>query len=320
MDKIDLGIYFKEQQLCYTAGDTVTGTADIISPKKIALSAISLTFVGTSEVKWIEDQGPLYNSNGAVYFRQDDFLKQSIHFTENDVTNISSDPTKAHYIIAFSFKITFSQSLPSSMETSYGFIKYQVRLSVRLNEKVEEEEEAKSYFREIQVEAPSEQNFMITVSGTTEKMVLLHAGDVYMYASLPRKGFSSDETVLVYVHIDNQTNTRVTPRVTLHQVQTYTCENHQKTVEKDLSKEPVFGAEIAANANTGEHIFVKLPIFGKLLSIRSNLISVKYFLRVTLDIPHSVDLIINLPIVLIPKKVLAAAKIEFLKLQEQIEA
>jgi len=304
MSNHDVGIRFLDEQTRYAAGETVSGIADIILPKETTLSAISLTFVGRAEVEWMENQGSHYFTNNLIYSNKNDFLKQTIPFTKDDVTvideeDICSDLAMKRLAIAFSFQIPSEQNLPSSMVSSYGFIKYQIQLTI---ETPNEKKKARDYVREILIEAPLERHLMITVNGTTEKEVLLHSGHVSMHASLGRKGFTPDETVNVYINVDNQTNIHVTPRVSLHQVQTYTSDTHQKTVEADLSKEPVVGAEIAAHTKVEGFISIKLPD-NELLSIKTDLIKVKYFLRVTLDIPQSPDLHINLPVVLISKKV-----------------
>jgi len=69
----------------------------------------------------------------------------------------------------------------------------------------------------------------------------------------------------------------------------------------------VLGAEIAPHSQVEEVLSVTIPT-DESLSIKSSVITVKYFVHVTLDIPHSFDLHINLPVVLTSQKVLDAAK------------
>lgn len=124
-----------------------------------------------------------------------------------------------------------------------------------------------------------------------------------MHASIGRKGFAPGETVTVHVHVDNKTNTKVTPRISLHQVQIYMCGTGHKTHEKVLTEEPIKGTEIAAHTQVEELLTMELPE-KESLSIKSSLITVKYFIRVTLDIPHAFDLHVNLPIVLTTEAVI----------------
>jgi len=339
MNNIGHDIRFSAGQFCYIAGDTVSGIADVSLSQDTSLSALSLTFVGIAEIRWIEDkEGAQNNIDSLVYFSKDDFLKQLIPFTENDVTiiqDICPDLTKKRLAIAFSFKISNEQDLPSSMLSSFGFIKYQVRLTIKSNE---EQGPSKNYVREIFLETPLERKrLMIAKDGTTEKIVLLHAGHALMSAPLGYSDFHSpDETTSVFVKLDNETNVQIIPRFTLQQVQITAWDGHHELVTADLLIEPLtwdqyqksvkmalrkdflIGLETAAAiAKVKQLIEVILPI-GALLSVKNDLITVKYFLA--LDIPHSPDLNVNPPIALTPVKALAAIQAEFAKCLVQIQA
>jgi len=136
-----------------------------------------------------------------------------------------------------------------------------------------------------------------------EKSVLLHNGTVSMHASIGRKGFLPGEKITVHVNIDNKTNTNVTPQVSLHQVQVYMCGLRHKTIESTNPHEPVIGAQIGPHSKGEEVLDITIPS-NESLSIKSSAITVKYFVRVTLDIPHSFDLYINLPVVLTAQKII----------------
>lgn len=109
---------------------------------------------------------------------------------------------------------------------------------------------------------------------------------------------------MVQVLVDNQTNATVVPRVSLHQVQIYMCARYgHKTQELELSERPVKGTAIPAHTLVEQSLGLPLSEHES-LSFRCSLIAVKYYVRVTLDIPHSFDLHLNLPIVLTSKAVL----------------
>ena len=146
----------------------------------------------------------------------------------------------------------------------------------------------------------------ITVGGTAEKTVLLHNGKVLMHASIGRKGFAPGESINVHLAVNNKTNAKLMPRVSLHQIQIYMCGARHKTIETTMSNEPICGTEIAPHTEVNELLTVPIPV-DESLTIKSSVITVKYFVHVTLDIPHSFDLHINLPVVLTSKKLIDAA-------------
>lgn len=189
------------------------------------------------------------------------------------------------------------------MSSAHGFIQYFVRVTIR------DKGEEKKFIKEIHVIAPIEKDLMITVGGSVEKSVLLHGGKVSMHASIARKGFAPGETITVHITVDNKTNTTVVPRVQLNQVQIFMCGVRHKTIETAISNlgdsqqcghnqqsAIVSGAEIAPHSSVEELLDVKVP-WDESLTIKSSVITVKYFVHVTLDIPHSFDLHVNLPIV-----------------------
>ena len=103
-----------------------------------------------------------------------------------------------------------------------------------------------------------------------------------MHASLGRKGFAPGEIITVHVAVDNKTGTKVIPRVSLHQVQIFMCGARHKTIETTMSEEPIVGKEVQAHTNVEELLDVKIPS-DESLTIKSSVITVKYFVHVTLD-------------------------------------
>ena len=135
------------------------------------------------------------------------------------------------------------------------------------------------------------------MGASAEKNVILHSGKVAMHASIGRKGFAPGESISVHISVDNKSSAKLVPRISLHQIQIYMCGSRHKTIETTLSNDPIIGTEIEPHSEAVEVLHVKIPS-DESLSIKSSVITVKYFVHVTLDIPHSFDLHINLPIVL----------------------
>jgi len=114
------------------------------------------------------------------------------------------------------------------------------------------------------------------------------------------------ELIEIHCTVENMSSASVTPRATLYQTQIFMSGERHKTISTSLT-EPVIGGEVEAEVNNTETLFVLLPEDVS-FSIKSSIITVKYFVHVTLDIPHRIDLHINLPIVVTNKHALDAAK------------
>lgn len=70
-----------------------------------------------------------------------------------------------------------------------------------------------------------------------------------------------------------------------------------------MSNDPIVGKEIAGHSEATEILSVRIPS-DESLTIKSAVITVKYYVHVTLDIPHSLDLHLNLPIVVTSTKLI----------------
>ena len=64
--------------------------------------------------------------------------------------------------------------------------------------------------------------------------------------------------------------------------------------------EAIVGKTVYRNSNFTETLFIPLPE-GLCPSIKSDTISIKYFIHVTLEIPLALDLHLNVPIVIVNK-------------------
>jgi hypothetical protein len=104
------------------------------------------------------------------------------------------------------------------------------------------------------------------------------------------------ETIEVHCTVENMCSAGVIPRASLYQTQIFMSGERHKTVENSLT-DAVIGTVVEAGATASETIFVSTPRDIS-LSIKSSIITIKYFIHVTLDIPHSIDLHINLPVVI----------------------
>ena len=124
------------------------------------------------------------------------------------------------------------------------------------------------------------------------------------------KNFSGEIIELNCV-IVNSSTVSVTPKATFYQTQILIFDNRHKTVQTTF--EPTIGTQVEAigaselKVKNAQTLLLIIPQSIP-LSIKSSILTVKYFVDVTLDIPHSFDLHINLPIIITTKSALLKAK------------
>ena len=94
----------------------------------------------------------------------------------------------------------------------------------------------------------------------------------------------------------NDSTADVRPRASVQQIQIFMCGERHKTVES-LVTEYVKGERVEYERHDVTIIRLRIPDTLP-LSMKTSHISVKYFIHITLDIPHAVDLHLNLPIII----------------------
>ncbi len=98
--------------------------------------------------------------------------------------------------------------------------------------------------------------------------------------------------------VTNQSTVDVTPRISLSQILIYMAKTRHTTIEE--RSEPVIGKQVNAGQTEEQTLSIEIPKDFS-LSIKSRLISMKYYIHVTLDIPRERDIHLNLPIIITNK-------------------
>ncbi|XP_050074789.1 arrestin domain-containing protein 17-like [Anopheles maculipalpis] len=106
----------------FFAGQKFTGTVDIDLPKTKKVKGISLKVTGLARVLWTET----YGTGTTIAFQgREDFLKHVVVFVRSDTDEpIVMDPGRQVY----KFALQLPNSLPTSFEGDYGYIRYTARV------------------------------------------------------------------------------------------------------------------------------------------------------------------------------------------------
>ena len=114
------------------------------------------------------------------------------------------------------------------------------------------------------------------------------------------------EVIELYCCVVNDSSVECRPRALLYQSQIYMCGRQHRAWQMTIT-EPIFGTTIAKHSDDEQLLSVRIPSHVS-LSIKSELISVKYFIHVTLDIPHAFDIHVNLPFVVTTQSAIDSQK------------
>ena len=110
------------------------------------------------------------------------------------------------------------------------------------------------------------------------------------------------DTIAVHCTVENHSTVDATPRVTLYETQVYMCGERHKSLQAAITG-PELGHTVGQQTCDTQSVFVAIPTTAS-LSIRSWIVSVKYMIHVTLDIPYAHDLHVDLPVIVVNKEAL----------------
>ena len=105
----------------------------------------------------------------------------------------------------------------------------------------------------------------------------------------------SGETIGLVCQVTNESSVSATPRALLLQIQIYMCGETHRGFQSILT-EPVVGKPVASESTETQVLSIAIPS-DVILSVKTDTISLKYTVHVTLDIPHAFDIHVNLPFV-----------------------
>lgn len=268
----------------YLAGQAVCGTIVVDLVADVPLSECALTLNAVANVGWTENPGLRDEGRSVNVHRK---LLEVIY--ELEAYASEGFIPGGHHEIPFEFLVPDNLNLPSSFQSRFGSIVYTI--DGRIGEHARK--------REILVDVPITKNLYLTVGGTSEKdfgVLSFASGSISMQATLDKKGYFRGEEIRVILLIDNNSTASVKPRVSFYQTQIYMTGERHKTVENSLT-EAVEGDEVLSHTLIEDAaIPVAIPV-NIPLSIKSELITLKYFVHVTLDIPLATDIHVNLPVI-----------------------
>ena len=111
---------------------------------------------------------------------------------------------------------------------------------------------------------------------------------------MPMIKLISGESIVLHIDVDNKSSIEATPRARLYQTVVYLF-GERHTASQFAVTDEVVGQKVDKHSNEREVLAIPIPQDTP-LTIKTELIVVKYFIHVTLDIPHAFDLHVNLPI------------------------
>ncbi|KAH9497092.1 Arrestin domain-containing protein 3 [Dermatophagoides farinae] len=286
----DVEIFLDRDRKIFEMGEMVHGKLRIACQGELHLSKLRIGIVCMSKIRNADDT-----------FDQKKLLEE---FYELPRAVSSQILRSGRHEIPFRFRLPDDSESPPSFDGRYGCINYFVECIIdKDGEPGSSLNRGHRYGVEIKLENPVRKSLMLSVSGSSEKdlgIFCFGSGSVSIEAAISR------ETIKLKTLINNTSTLKVQPRAALYQTQIFMSGDRHRTLEIVLV-EPINGSEVDPTEVIEDIIEIPIPTRAQ-LTMKSSIITIKYFVHVTLDIPHNIDIHINLPIVITNKSAMQEAR------------
>ncbi|CAG9804949.1 unnamed protein product [Chironomus riparius] len=200
--------YDNNQQGIYFSGQTLSGAIEITNEKNRSIKGITLKIEGFAKCKWTEHEGSGKHRRTIYYKGREDYIS-TFSYLIGSYNGEAID--LAEGVHKFNFICALPPQLPTSLESKYGYIRYQI--------KVEVERPWKSDFKfcyAFTVLKPLDLNFenqslKLPLKAEVSKSFFLGFSNknLYMSAEVPFCGYVSGQSAPVSVSINNESGVEV---------------------------------------------------------------------------------------------------------------
>ncbi|XP_052002914.1 thioredoxin-interacting protein-like isoform X1 [Xyrauchen texanus] len=275
----------------YSGGDKVAGRVVVEVLEVIRVSAVRLFGIGCAKVEY--SKGKLRCREEIEYLKCDEVLHLDHQHTDGSITLRPGN----RYEFMFGFELPQAGHLVSSYAGKFGSVQYYVKAV--LEKSGQPYAECKRYF---EVEEPIDvntQELMTPVAGAKEKKVtcmFIPDGSVSVVARIDRKGYCEGEDICIDAKFENTCSRIVIPKATIIAKHIYLANGRTKVFCEKLTS--VRGNHIISGmCDVWQGGVLRVPKL-KPTILGCDIIHVDYTLRISVHIPGSEKLILELPLVI----------------------
>ena len=283
----------------YFAGSNIDGNVLIELSEAKKVQGIFIALSGQAYVHWTEQR----TTGDGEERRTETYHYSDSQIILNDVLiqlwgngRDSQEIVPGRYEFPFKFQLPSNLVLPTSFESNTGFIRYSLTATIKRSWKFNHTAKRAITINEIvDINTPQ---LSVPLSNSREKTLCClccASGPISLSATTDRGGYCPGESIAITTEVENHSNRRITAvQATLKQIVTYCAQGSTRQDNKIIQRIEGPGIEPGAKSNWNNEL---LPIPPTAPCISScNIIQLSYVLIVTLDIPWTVDLHVEVPI------------------------
>ncbi|XP_014661544.1 PREDICTED: arrestin domain-containing protein 3-like [Priapulus caudatus] len=295
-------ITFNDTNKVYYPGQQVTGKVMVELESDMKLRAIRVYMRGLAKVHWTESRSTTsrlgtiytehYNAEIEYFFKRQELFGS---LAETGEVRAHAWLPQGHHEFDFAFQLP-TDGISTSFEGKYGSVRYWLKAEIDKPWSFNH-----STKRAFTVISPIDINlveYLSPVESGAEKMLCcwcLTSGPVSINARTDRRGYCPGESIAITADFENYSSRPVIPHATLYQTQTFLAGGKSRSRRYKFTI--LTGLQIQPGRKaTWDAQLLKIPAVSPSI-VNCCLIKIEYTVRVTLQIPGSYNLSLDLPIV-----------------------
>lgn len=273
---MSISIIFENPSKLYSGGQTITGNLYVTFDTPITIRKVTLDFVGRSRSHWSETNANDSNSN---------FRGETVFFNHREV--LIEDPnllelTGNH---CFNFKCTLPPNLPSSLETTNGNVRYEVKANVDIpwaRDFTQKERITILSHLDLNTSKEAKSDFLVQVTKTVG-VFCFTSGNVQVTVTSLKSGYVCGEIGHFYVQVENNSRSDVT-KTSVNIVKSLILTGYDGVKKVRCINDVINGSKfkvlVAARKQESFYAGLTIPVTEPTTVIENSVVLVKYFMEV----------------------------------------
>ncbi|XP_072372370.1 arrestin domain-containing protein 3-like isoform X2 [Scyliorhinus torazame] len=277
----------------YTSGEWVSGQIVVEVNAQIEVKALKIHAKGQAYVHWTESSAS--DSDSESYSQRVKYFKHKNLLIDGSEQVTVLPPGRHAY--PFSLVLPQTPPLPATFKGAHGNVSYWMTAKLHRPWKIRiKVKEIFTVYDQIDINSPLLLSPRVATDEKTVCCCCCASGPITLSAKIERQGFTSGESIRIFAEIENHSSRKVVPAASIYKTQTFHAGGKKKRSTELVTKlkgEPV----LAGRTDSWNGMELKIPPVPPTL-MNCSIIQMEYSLMVYLEISSSLNLTLDLPIVI----------------------
>ncbi|XP_032873168.1 arrestin domain-containing protein 3-like isoform X4 [Amblyraja radiata] len=281
----------------YSCGEWVSGRIVVELTDRTEVKALKIHAKGEAYVHWTETKHSSDSQESESYTQQLRYFKHKYLLIDPDSSDEVTVLQEGIHEYPFSLVLPPTPPLPSSFKGTYGHVSYWMTAKLHRPLKLRiKTKEPFTVYNQVDINTP---RLLEPHTAANEKTICCWccaSGPISLKAEVERMGYVAGESIKIFVEIENHSSRKVVPKAAIVKTIIFHAKTKKKTLSEVIIKtkgEPV----LAGQKDSRNSMMLEIPELIPTL-MNCSIIQMDYSIQVTVDIPRSMGLTVDLPIVI----------------------